>query len=242
MYFGADLEVPHPLVDADDSFNEVAERSQAANEAAAIAEATEPGSGEVSADASPPTVIPAPIVWIQRGRAPSVCGVVLHADEDGRLDDLVMWLVSCPGAEVPNRYAIYGRLSTSSLRYVALNLAAAIAWGQWTNPALDEPLPEPGDRRFRDVVRSSKFRKREPHGGAIGVKVLDVKRTFRVARTDPVGTHASPVTHRRKGHRRRQRVGPRDDWHYEIRIISPVVINPGNESDVLTIRRLPPPP
>lgn len=55
--------------------------------------------------------------------------------------------------------------------------------------------------------------------------------------------HASPITHRRRGHWRRQRVGPREDWYYERRLIAPIIVNPGGPSDDrLTIYRLPPPP
>lgn len=239
IYFGADLEIPHQLVHADNTLQTLIDRAEAAH----LQAASQPrDKREVSADDTVPTVIPAPLTAIHHNRAPSICGIALHADPDGRLHDHVLWLTSCPDSAVPNRYAIYGRLSTSSMRYIAHNLAAAIAWGQWTNPDQNDALPPLGDRQFRHIIRSSRFRKHEPHGGAIGVKVLDAKRTFSTPRNEPTSTHASPITHRRRGHRRRQRVGPRDDWRYEVRFIPPVVVNPGNESDPLIVRRLPPPP
>jgi hypothetical protein len=108
---------------------------------------------------------------------------------------------------------------------------------------LDDTIGTPA---FRKAVRSSRFRRHEPAGGAVGVRVLDARRT--IQHTDPGeggGTHASPVTHRRRRHWRRQRVGPRDDWRYERRLIAPTIVNPGHQAPVdapLTIYRLPPPP
>jgi hypothetical protein len=153
-----------------------------------------------------------------------------------------MWLVTCPEHGIPNRHAIYGFLDRSLLHYVATNLAAAVAWGQWTSPTLDD-LPDAGDPRFRDVIRSSKFRKREPDGAALGVHILDVKRTIGTrTKSNDTGTHASPATHTRRAHWNRYRVGPRDDWHYERRFIPRTIVNPGHHDERLTIYRLPLPP
>ena len=47
----------------------------------------------------------------------------------------------------------------------------------------------------------------------------------------------------RKRHWQRYRLGPRDNWHYERRLIDPIVVNPGHKaSPALTIYRLPAPP
>ena len=48
--------------------------------------------------------------------------------------------------------------------------------------------------------------------------------------------------HLRRGHWRRVRVGPRSDWHYEMRWIPPTMINPyARRKDSVTVYRLNPP-
>lgn len=232
IYFGGDLTIPAEITGPDDIYTELIQRIDAA---------TPDDTGHIGGDCSMPSRLPGPLVSIYRNQPVQMCGVALRADADGRLDDVVMWLVSCPEHQGPNRYALYGRLSRSLLRYVAVNLAAAIAWGQWTPPSIDD-LPEFGDPRFRDVIRSSRFRKAEPHGGALGVHVLDVRRTMQPStRPTPQSTHASPSTHTRRAHWKRMRVGPRDDWHYERRFIARTIVNPGFDDHRVTVYRLPPP-
>ena len=104
------------------------------------------------------------------------------------------------------------------LRHVAVNLAAAVAWGQWSVPDLGGALgDDPNAVDFRETLRRGWFRRCEPAGGAVGVRELDVRRTVQRGSEERGGTHASPTTHIRRRHRRRQRVGPREDWHYERR-------------------------
>src|SRR4051794_21080768 len=80
-----------------------------------------------------------------RPRSPSpnaprvqVCGIVLHASPEGHLDDLVLWLTVQPENHELKRSIVYGWLSRSMLRHVGVNLAAAVAWGQWTVPRLGQ--------------------------------------------------------------------------------------------------------
>lgn len=233
VFFGGDVDVPAGLVDDDASFDELAERFSAEQRQ---------HPEWVSSDGIRSGTLSPAVRAVARGHRVQVCGVVLHADDDGHLDDLVLWLTVAPGERRP-RGALYGWLSRSTLRYVAVNLAAAVAWGQWTAPSLDgtETTLSP-PTLTRDLVRSSRFRRREPYGGAVGVRVLDARRTISRASADG-GTHASPITHRRRRHWRRQRVGPRDEWRYERRLIAPIIVNPGGQLDQrLTVYRLPPPP
>jgi len=169
---------------------------------------------------------------------------VLHVDGSGRLDDLVMWLTAVPDHDDRPRSIVYGWLSRSALRYVAVNLAAAVAWGQWTTPSLDGVLAgDPGSAEFGEALRGGRFRRTEPSGAAVGVRVLDVRRTIRPSPSLGEGTHASPATHLRRRHWQRYRVGPGDGWHYERRLIDAMIINPGQQRpQPLTVYRLPPPP
>jgi hypothetical protein len=233
IYFGGDLDIPFELIEADTSRAQLQRR---------IADTYDPASGRVDADNMPATITHHVDRRIARNQQVALCGVILHADDHGRLDDTVLWLTACPDDPVPNRDVIYGSLNRALLRYVALNLAAVVAWGQWTNPQLDTPLGSPTDPNFRTTIRASKFRKQEPAGGALGVHVLDVKRTTAPPNRPTTSTHASPVEHPRRPHWNRYRVGPRDDWHYERRHIGFTIVNAGHTDDRIIVRRLPPPP
>jgi hypothetical protein len=156
-----------------------------------------------------------------------------------------MWLTAQPENEQRTRSIVYGWLSRSMLRHVAINLAAAVAWGHWSVPDLGGRLgDDPAAPDFRETVKKGWFRRHEPGGAAVGVRVLDVRRTVRERSDDHGGTHASPTAHLRRRHWQRYRVGPRDDWHYERRLIEPIVVNAGQRrfDEPLTVYRLPLPP
>lgn len=233
IYFGGDLDIPDEVIDADTSRQLLEQR---------IADTVNPASGRINADSMPATIQSKADRHIAAGQAAAVCGVVLHAEPDQRLSDTVLWLTACPGDPVPNRDAVYGSLKRSLLAYIVYNLAAVVAWGQWTNPELDTPLGNTDDPSFRRTIRTSKFRKQEAAGGAVGVYVLDVKPSSDRTKRPTTGTHASPIEHTRRPHWNRYRVGPRDDWHYERRHIDLTVVNPGHTDDRVIVRRLPPPP
>ena len=236
VFFGGDITVPFELLERDDTLAEVGWRYD---------QGRLDHSDWVSADDSPASVVAAPTITIQKRQPLQVCGVVLHATPDGGVDDLVMWLTAQPENADRPRSIVYGWLSRSMLRHVAINLAAAVAWGHWSIPDLGGELnDDPDARDFRDTVKRGWFRRREPFGGAVGVRVLDVRRTVRQRSEDQGGSHASPTAHLRRRHWQRYRVGPRDDWHYERRLIDPIVVNAGEHrfDEPLTVYRLPLPP
>lgn len=183
------------------------------------------------------------IVRAAKARGPLLTGVVLHAGPDGvGLADDVVWLVAAdtdPDAEPPwhldrQRGLVLGSLATSTLRPIAVNLAAAVSWAEWREPEDPPDLPDPASKDFRKATRKGAFRRKEPHGVFAGVWVIDHTPdapTGPSRRADTERSHASPVTHLRAGHPRRVRVGPRDDWRYEVRWIPPTVVNPGNDAD-----------
>ena len=236
MFFGGDITVPFELLERDDTLAEVGWRYD---------QGLLDHGDWVSADDSPASVVAAPTITIQKRQPLQVCGVVLHATPAGGVDDLVMWLTAQPENADRPRSIVYGWLSRSMLRHVAINLAAAVAWGHWSIPDLGGELnDDPDARDFRDTVKRGWFRRREPYGGAVGVRVLDVRRTVRQRSEDQGGSHASPTAHLRRRHWQRYRVGPRDDWHYERRLIDPIVVNAGEHrfDEPLTVYRLPLPP
>jgi hypothetical protein len=186
-----------------------------------------------------------------------VSGMMLLADQAGRLRDDLLWIVAAnPDPTLPwpasldrVRGVLRGWRSASTLAPLVTNLAAAVAWGAWQPPAAPLPLPDPESRRWRKAVKRGVFRRREPRGDAVGVHVLDLGRTPTQTRhiSDPGETTTarrnSPITHLRGGHFRRVRVGPRNDWHYDVRWIAPTLVRgdqPAGER--LVIRCLPPPP
>ena len=234
VYFGGDIMIPLEITETDTALQQLSRRHDSAY-------LDHPD--WISGDEAPPSTITNPQVAIRHRHPVRVCGVVLHADANGRLDDLVMWLTAVPDHVDAPRSIIYGRLASSMLRYVAVNLAAAVSWGQWTSPTLGLNLgDDPTAGEFREAIKTGRFRRVEPFGGAVGVRILDAKRTIRRNTLEADGTHASPVTHLRRRHWQRYRVGPREDWHYERRLLDPVIVNPANTKPQapLTIYRLPP--
>jgi hypothetical protein len=187
-----------------------------------------------------------------------VSGMVLLADQAGRLREDLLWIVAAnPDPTLPwpanldrVRGVLRGWRSAATLAPLVTNVAAAVAWGAWQPPPALLPLPnDPESRQWRKAVKRGVFRRREPRGDAVGVHVLDLGRTATHARQipDPGETTTagrnSPIPHLRGGHFRRVRVGPRNDWHYEVRWIAPTLVR-GDQpaAERLVIRRLPPPP
>jgi hypothetical protein len=197
----------------------------------------------------------ADLVWAARELGGYLSGVTLFAGGRGRgVADDVLWLVTTnpdPAAPGVSRFdrirgVVPGRLSCSTLQPLAVNLAAAVAWGAWRTPAGVELPGAPGSRAWRKAVRRGTVRRADRRGGLAGVRVLDIARMRQPTRSQPHSAGAeprpSPVTHLRRGHWRRVRVGPRDAWHHEGRWIPPAVVNPGGPPKrTVTVYRLPAP-
>lgn len=185
-------------------------------------------------------------------RGGRVTGVILCADDDGGVHDVMCWIVSAePDEHVSEmfqndrqRCLVIGRRSLATWGTLTDNLIAGIRWLPWTqNEPLD--LPDPDTKEWRKATNRGVFRRREPRGGALGVNVIDIDRTQKPAGntgTSQPAARSSPHTHLRRGHWRRNRVGPRDDWTYKLSWIAPLVVNPGGNADQrLTVYRLPNP-
>ena len=117
-----------------------------------------------------------------------------------------------------------------------------ISFGTWSTAA---PLAAPPVGAHRSVMRELRkgvTKKLEENGGLAGVQLLTVKPRTPTATRSGEGTHASPVTHPRRGHFRRVPVGPRNDNQHEVRWIPPVIVNPGAQgTGRIHIYRLPRP-
>ncbi len=200
---------------------------------------------------------PYEMVGGMRTRGGYVTGMVLLADGDGRLREDLLWVVAAnPASTVPFphsedriRGVLRGWRSQATLRPLVDAVAAAVCWGDWQEPRGRLDLPsDDTSRQWRKAVRRGVFRRREPHGAALGVRVIDLQRSAARAATEQARErhpHASPRPHARIGHYRRVRIGPRADWHYEIRWIPPVGVLGYDLNSVdpqqMVVHRLPPP-
>ncbi len=185
-------------------------------------------------------------------------GMVLLADEDGRLRDDVIWIVAAnPDPALPPpacldrvRGMLRGWRTAATLAPIAHTVAAAVAWGGWRPPAPAPDLPgDPASRQWRKTTKRNAFRARERRGDMIGVHVIDLERSLAAAQSslqpgeESLRQRASPRPHDRRGHSRRVRIGPRDAWHYEQRWIPPVRVLGDRQqlAPPLTVRCLPAP-
>ena len=57
----------------------------------------------------------------------------------------------------------------------------------------------------------------------------DLGERLRGAGTGEERPHGSPRAHIRRAHWHHYRVGPRDNWHYELRWLHPMIVNPGDD-------------
>jgi hypothetical protein len=185
-------------------------------------------------------------------------GMVLLADDHGRLRDDLIWILAAnPDPREPwpanldrVRGLLRGWRSAATLAPLVDNVAAAVAWGTWQQPPPAPDLPaDPRNRQFRKALKRNSVRVRERQGALLGVHVLDLGRTIDQAHRDSPAappqrpSRASPIPHLRSGHFRRVRVGPRDSFRYEPRWIPPVWVqgDADKAAQRLVVRRVPPP-
>jgi hypothetical protein len=169
-------------------------------------------------------------------------GVLLFATTNGTLRDVAVWLVRCPTPNGPsNRFAVLGRTSTAGWGHVVTLLGAMVCFGSWSAAT---PLTAPPVGAGRSAIRELRkgaTKRLEEGGGLLGVRVLDAHHRT-AATTTGDGTHASPITHVRRGHFRRVPVGPRSEEGREVRWFPPTIVNPGAEGqERIRVYRLPRP-
>ncbi len=171
-------------------------------------------------------------------------GVLLLADPNLRPTDAVAWMMATyePDSPMPERTPVLARRSLAGWRPVLDMISAIVAWGDWHPPAERLELDEAPTREQLRRLRFGRTRRLEESGSLAGVEVLDTRRRAPAQASGGEDTHASPVTHFRRGHWQRYRHGPRDSWHYETHWIPPMVVNPTGPGDSRRrVYRLPPP-
>ena len=168
-----------------------------------------------------------------------IFGAVLLADDSGHPLDAMIWVVGSRmlGGERDGGWIFQlapARPSISGQRRLWWSLCAIVAWGDWVE---DRPFALRNRHKVRRVMALGV----DP--SKLGpVRVMDARpREADGTRPEPTTTHASPTTHLRRGHWRRQRVG-KGRSTVEMRWIAPAVVNPGHEGDWReTVWTLPPP-
>lgn len=168
------------------------------------------------------------------------------------------------------RAVLPGQISGSAFAEPVANLTTALAVSDWHVPGDDEPpLPrDPGSSAFRKATRKAAFAEAEAAGAVGGVRVLTLPpvpaedAAPSQQPTEPGDEHPSDSddaeadhdadaeaeerrrlrTHLRRGHWRRSRVGPKDDWSYRSVLILPTVVNADDQSwRGVAVYRLPEP-
>ena len=233
--FGADLELPPTLLATGTSH---ARESRARRDHLERIGAAGPSFGDRGPD----------LESQMADRGGFLTGLVLLADADGRLRNEAGFVVAA--AEDPQlpeplchdriRGVVFGCPTEARAGFVVHNVAAALAWAVWDRPEATFELPDHDHPDFSRVVNTGRFRRQEPRGALAGVRVFDLDRTTRAAvprdGVSDAPARRPPGRHWRAAHWRRVRVGPRDDWHYEGRLIGPTVVNPDQPAATSTVR------
>ena len=154
----------------------------------------------------------------------NVRAVILTANDDGTLANEFVWMLELPAVPplrtTPTRVMVPATIDRTGWKDVIHTLAAVIEWGDWST----EPVAA------AKVTNKAK-RARLAKQGVVPpppIQILTTARPQTVSSTGD-GTHASPITHLRRGHWRRTPVGPRGDSRHELRWIAPVVVNPDRQ-------------
>jgi hypothetical protein len=188
-------------------------------------------------------------------------GVVLLSAETSGVRDECLWLVRVPhphdATRSIGRAVIHGQVRSSAFSDPVANLATALAVSEWHVPngaSDDTPLPaDPSTPAFRKAVRKPTFPEHEASGAAGGVRVLTLPAAPAddepMSQPEPAETSEKSEeerrrlrTHLRRGHWKRVRIGPRDDWTYRNVLILPTVVNAAEQSwRGVAVYRLPEP-
>jgi hypothetical protein len=157
-----------------------------------------------------------PTLGVLRAHGGGVAGVVFVAGDDGARVDGVVWILLAAGEVV----ALPGWSSAPQMAGLLTNLATYLSWGDFEAPA-------PTDRRrLDDPTRAAPTRSSGERGDDLWerppVRVISTARRDIGDEGAPTGRTVEP--HTRRGHWRHTRVGPKDDWRYEVRWIAPTIV------------------
>jgi hypothetical protein len=174
-------------------------------------------------------------------------GVLLLADSLGRPDERFAWCLTIPGAygSTLGRFVVPAQRSATEYRDVIDNLTAVVAWAQWHEPDQNTEVPlGVSGVALKEYVSTPDFQRNAKRAGA-GIRVIDVKSTYRGAGSRTSRESGEPnhnvSPHIRRGHWRRQRFGQGLEQSKRIRI-APVLVNAHRGDIAHRVYRLRPTP
>jgi hypothetical protein len=164
------------------------------------------------------------------GLGAHVEGILLLADSLGRPEDRFAWCLTIPGAygSTLGRFVVPALRSATDYRDVVDNLTAVVAWAQWHEPDQSTTVPVGVSADdLEDYISTPDFQRNAKRAGA-GIRVVDVRSTYRTTGSRPTreseSSDVNRTPHIRRGHWRRQRYGQGLEQSKRIRI-APVLVN-----------------
>jgi hypothetical protein len=188
------------------------------------------------------------LAWA-RSKGAGVFGVILFSDDTGRRVDSIGWLVRIGQGDALRRVIVPGSRSRSELAELLINLDAVVS-GVGFVPHDECSAPNQGPSRYQRVTKRRSvtvelYGSPGPGEGETGaapapsdsVIVIGRRRAIAALSTDE-GDGAPLAPHRRRGHWRHQRVGPRNAWHYRLTWIAPTTVGAAIRDDPGRIYRI----
>ena len=234
---GAPFEVGDEWLGAEDALNYAQRGDATLDEAIA---------GRPTPSNQLPTFIRFTTMQLARRLPVRLLGFVVASDPNGQLRDVLLVVTASTNSDDIDRVTVSeGSLSRAAIAPVVRQLLTVVAWGAWNDPSASQLDSDPRSKAFRRALRNPVMQAQEPTGELAGVHVLAAPKP-RPPTTDHQpsagGTHASPITHWRRPHPQRYRVGARQEWSYEIRWKPEQLINPDPNANTQLVYRLPRPP
>lgn len=152
----------------------------------------------------------------------ALLAVTLVAEEDGTLSELaVVHAAVLDQGQCTHAVNLPARLGATHLEGIVRPLAGWLSEPRFTESEPGVLVPSRTSLQRRNPSAS----RPEPTHGPSTIQ-LKAKAPSKRRRSSSTGSVRS--AHVRRGHWRRQRIGPRTDWHYEIRWVSPAWVAGGN--------------
>ncbi|MGH2717628.1 MAG: hypothetical protein ACRDJU_03470 [Actinomycetota bacterium] len=116
VFFGSDLAIPAELTGGEQALDRRRRLDDPSDDKAQ----------------NPPTMVRPGVLALRKRQPVALSGVVRIAGDDGAVSDFALFIVRTPESSIYGNSFVEGRLSRSRLAPLITNLAAAVAWGDWT--------------------------------------------------------------------------------------------------------------
>lgn len=166
----------------------------------------------------------------------ALLGVTLVAEEDGTLSDLaIVHAAVLDHGQCTQAVNVPARIGDTHLEGIVRPLAGWLSEPRFTEDQPGVMIPRKTSQPRRKTATA-------PPGPTNAPSTIKLKAQASRKRRGSGSRTSVRSVHVRRGHWRRQRIGPRTDWHYEIRWVSPAWVTaggPGEPPDHVYV--LPPP-